>query len=58
MILYREQMQPQLPPGMTEEQYQALTDMLNMGFVEPVRGGRSGQPAAFRVRDHVIDKFF
>jgi hypothetical protein len=43
---------------MSEEQYQALTDMLNMGFVEPVRGGRSRQPAAFRVRDHVIDKFF
>jgi hypothetical protein len=53
LIDFREQFQPQLPPGNTEEWYQEQVRLLDMEEREPEH-----RAAAFRVRDHVIDKFF
>jgi hypothetical protein len=56
LILFREQFQPQLPPGNTEEWYTDQVRLLDMGEVQQDRGHAQG--ATFRVRDHIIETFF
>jgi hypothetical protein len=56
LILFREQFQPQLPPGYTDEWYDEQVRLLDMGEVQQDRGQAQG--ATFRVRDHIIENFF
>jgi hypothetical protein len=53
LIQFREQGEPQLPPGTTEEWYQEQAQLLDMQEREQERTS-----SAFRVRNHVIDTFF
>jgi hypothetical protein len=53
LIKFREQFQPQLPPGTTEEWYQEQAQLLDMEEREPERN-----ISAFRVTNHVINTFF
>jgi hypothetical protein len=43
LILFREQYQPQLPPGHTDEWYNEQVQLLDMGEIQQERGRNQGQ---------------